>query len=1141
MWNSMRGPIWLAATVALLLSCGTKTGEPGDKLDAKSEALAGDTEPADIPGQPVGPGGGTVESSDGVAAVHIPDGASSVSIATSLWPEDPMPGDHSEPPAFVGVVDKDYVFAATPATLEKRVVLEVRLAGDSFSDDELSRLMLAGFNSDVDDRGPGGTPRYDAFVSDAQRDGNLIRVTSSVALRGNENARFTAVLASNPADRFVVAGVGRAADDPVFSGPFDGYVTADQKALADFEPLMARLKDALAKSYAYLTSPAGMGYTLSDKQAALWLPIQVAVRSMAVDPASGAKNLGAFTPAGMDEHGEPWIGMQFDLEAFSASDPVPAALEIAVAHELYHHLQYIYLSHAKVGGATTPAFQKMAAHRWWIESSTYWAQDQVYDAWYPKFVFTDRTARPLTRQPEPWDEYAGFPVWLWVEEHSGRELIREILLDASGWKTEDIEKNIIDVLSANGLHWPDFSAQYLYIKGFARNDGSPDTLGQTTTEDRAAPGDPLSIDLWHASRLGLPFAFVVDPADGHAKHQQSGNAFYRLALSGGPDSSQPMTWKPKGPLGGMTAVRLDLVNDTGADEATHLAIRLESGVPTPVVRVYEAGTVAPQVKADWLGDAMEADFTVFSQPAAGDSNAKVVIVSNPNPDAEATSSVVAEWRLMPAVLVKVSGDGQSGLAGRQLEQPLVVQVKSAGGRPMSGVEVHFSVVGESGTTLEPLETTTSDSSGTPGTAATHVKLGTVDGAVEVKAAAFDFLGRPVGSVQSFVLSAGNACGPPANCPAGCPAGQTCCRRWDCAHLEGCPGECVDLDTHNGNCGCCGNKCQGVGGTCCGGVCAAPALVVSEDPTDIVTEACCGPSADPSQWGDICKRQRRWALNTWCGPTCEQYCNLDGVWKKVNTAYDNEHCGVSCADCTASGGICCDGYCVNPAADPDHCGACGNHCSGPGATCCGGTCANPWWEDNHCLGCNVPCPESQTCVGGGAGCWQTGTEPNKPNCDGGIECGYLCAYPEDKTLCGCNGPCKDQEFCCGGVCMSYFNFDESHCGACNKPCKAGETCVLGNCHPAADVTGCKSPYGGCPYNESCCNGKCEINTFNDGFCAAVCGNACPAGKGCCGYSSAWSPTTDTCVDVLSNPQHCGACLHACALNQTCTSGECVAGP
>lgn len=135
----------------------------------------------------------------------------------------------------------------------------------------------------------------------------------------------------------------------------------------------------------------------------------------------------------------------------------------------------------------------------------------------------------------------------------------------------------------------------------------------------------------------------MDPADGHAKHKQSANAFHRLELSAGPDSSLPLTWKPTAPLGGLTAVRLDLVNDTGADEATHLTVRVESGVPPPVVQVYDAGTVAPQVQADWLGEPMEADFTVFSEPAAGNSNAKVVIVSNGCPAGTGCCSQSSPW------------------------------------------------------------------------------------------------------------------------------------------------------------------------------------------------------------------------------------------------------------------------------------------------------------------------------------------------------------------------------------------------------------------------------------------------------------------------------------------------------------------
>jgi hypothetical protein len=44
-----------------------------------------------------------------------------------------------------------------------------------------------------------------------------------------------------------------------------------------------------------------------------------------------------------------------------------------------------------------------------------------------------------------------------------------------------------------------------------------------------------------------------------------------------------------------------------------------------------------------------------------------------------------------AVLVKVSGDGQNGVAGEPLAQPLVVRVQHADGRPIAGIPVTFSV------------------------------------------------------------------------------------------------------------------------------------------------------------------------------------------------------------------------------------------------------------------------------------------------------------------------------------------------------------------------------------------------------------------------------------------------------------------
>ncbi len=87
----------------------------------------------------------------------------------------------------------------------------------------------------------------------------------------------------------------------------------------------------------------------------------------------------------------------------------------------------------------------------------------------------------------------------------------------------------------------------------------------------------------------------------------------------------------------------------------------------------------------------------------------------------------------PTQLQKISGDGQTALAGSQLTAPLVVQVNDAGGSPIPGRTVTFAVSQGGGSTGA-----TSVATGADGRAATSFTTGTVSGspqAVSVSIAA----------------------------------------------------------------------------------------------------------------------------------------------------------------------------------------------------------------------------------------------------------------------------------------------------------------------------------------------------------------------------------------------------------------------
>lgn len=79
----------------------------------------------------------------------------------------------------------------------------------------------------------------------------------------------------------------------------------------------------------------------------------------------------------------------------------------------------------------------------------------------------------------------------------------------------------------------------------------------------------------------------------------------------------------------------------------------------------------------------------------------------------------------PTEIVKVSGDGQTALAGQALPSPLVVQVNDAGGSAIAGATVTFAVTEGDGSIGTATVTT-----GSSGTAATSFTTGTIAGSTQ---------------------------------------------------------------------------------------------------------------------------------------------------------------------------------------------------------------------------------------------------------------------------------------------------------------------------------------------------------------------------------------------------------------------------
>ena len=122
------------------------------------------------------------------------------------------------------------------------------------------------------------------------------------------------------------------------------------------------------------------------------------------------------------------------------------------------------------------------------------------------------------------------------------------------------------------------------------------------------------------------------------------------------------------------------------------------------------------------------------------------------------------------------------------------------------------------------------------------------------------------------------------------------------------------------------------------------------------------------------------------------------------------------------------------------------------------------------------------------------------------------------------------------------------GECGEPCSDDESCVLGECvamcQVACDETLeiCDDGECVCRFGFTPCGGVCvdlHTNPLHCGECDEACGGeVCDEGNcepdGC-------QESTDCdgiCVSLEHNPLHCGTCNHACAGDELCVEGECV---
>ena len=107
--------------------------------------------------------------------------------------------------------------------------------------------------------------------------------------------------------------------------------------------------------------------------------------------------------------------------------------------------------------------------------------------------------------------------------------------------------------------------------------------------------------------------------------------------------------------------------------------------------------------------------------------------------------------------------------------------------------------------------------------------------------------------------------------------------------------------------------------------------------------------------------------------------------------------------------------------------------------------------------------------------------------------------------------------------------------CDTVCDiaGGEVCSTGVCTPTGCAAGLTDCGGGCvdiTTNPSHCGG-CNVVCAGGQVCDGACTTACGAGKTSC---------NGACVDLMASPQHCGECGTSCSDQSVCTFDQCTMG-
>jgi hypothetical protein len=327
---------------------------------------------------------------------------------------------------------------------------------------------------------------------------------------------------------------------------------------------------------------------------------------------------------------------------------------------------------------------------------------------------------------------------------------------------------------------------------------------------------------------------------------------------------------------------------------------------------------------------------------------------------------------VPANLVLVSGNNQTGQASSTLALPLVVKVTDSGGNAVPGVAVAWAAASGGGS-VQPGTGT----SGADGTASTLAALGPKAGANTFTASSASLTGSPV------VFAATSTAGPAANLAAFSGNAQT-----------GQPNSTLGLplvvQATDSN----GNPVSGIAVTFAagaGGGSVTPTSAVTAANGTASTAATLGPTTSTSYFTATSGALIGSPVTFWAGAAMYTNCNADG------DCCPSQYCNVAMH-------VCVDEYIA--CATTAMCSLAGQHCTGVtgSGSDCTSVAASCYCAFAKCSS-SLQCPYGQSCFNG----FCVGAAP----CGGGCPAGQVCVTATNR----CSVAPNDQAGSCHQTCPS----------------------------------------------------------------------------------------------------------------------------